>query len=97
MRMVFILLCLAGFLFGQNGQKLYYKCMICHGDKAQKKALGKSAIINTWSEEQIYKALIGYKNGTYGGRYKGSMIAQAKSLSDEQLKLLSKYISKLKK
>jgi len=75
----------------------FQKCSACHGKNAEKKALNKSAIIKDWNASKIEEALIGYKNGTYGGAMKGLMQSQVNSLSDKEITDLSKYISTLNK
>ena len=80
-----------------DGATLYKKCAGCHGVNAQKKALGKSQVINTFKSDMIVTALKGYKDGTYGGPMKGIMKGQANSLDDDQIKALAKYIPTLKK
>ncbi|NOX15805.1 MAG: c-type cytochrome [Epsilonproteobacteria bacterium] len=80
-----------------DGATLFKNCAGCHGVNAQKKALGFSKVINSWKADKIESALIGYKKGTYGGAMKGIMKTQAVRLSDEKIKILSKYISTLKK
>ena len=75
--------------------KLFTKCAGCHGNKAQKHALGVSKIIAGWSAKKIEDALHGYKNGTFGGVMKGVMKGQVSSLSDKDIKVLANYISKL--
>lgn len=71
------------------------KCASCHGAKADKPALGKSQIIAQWPASQIEEALHGYKSGSYGKEMKAIMQGQAKSLSPDQIKALSKYIPTL--
>jgi cytochrome c553 len=78
-----------------DGAALFTPCKGCHGTDASKKALGKSAVIKGWDENKIFEALNGYKNGTYGGTMKGLMVGQVKSLSEDKLKSLAKYISTL--
>ncbi len=79
-----------------NASNLYAnRCSSCHGINAEKSALNASAVIAQWDSKQIQKALEGYKNGTFGGKMKGIMQAQSKSLSDEEIKLLSDYITTL--
>ncbi len=77
----------------KNANTLYKPCAGCHGASAEKKALGKSAVIKGWNEDKILTSLIGYKNETYGGSMKAVMSSQIKSLSDTDLKILSKHIS----
>ena len=79
----------------EAGKKAYKACSSCHGNNAEKMALGKSKIIKGWSEDKTLNALAGYKDGTYGGAMKALMAGQAKMLSDENAKLVAKYISTL--
>lgn len=69
-------------------------CAGCHGQHAEKKALGKSAVIKGWSVDKITAALKGYKDGSYGGQMKGVMKGQAARLSDTDIKELATIISK---
>ncbi|MCF6172328.1 MAG: c-type cytochrome [Campylobacteraceae bacterium] len=96
-----ILLALAGFainaMAASDGATLFKNCAGCHGANAQKKALGRSQVINEWKSDKIVSALSGYKKGTYGGAMKGIMKSQASKLSAEQIKTLAKYIPTLKK
>ena len=57
-------------------------CVSCHGQNFQKKALGKSKIVKNMSVEEIKTALIGYKNGTYGGSMKMIMKGQVSRISN---------------
>ena len=80
---------------GKTGAELYSSCISCHGIDASKKALNKSAIIKTWNAKKIEDALLGYKNGTYGGAMKGIMKGQVIKLNLNEIKKLSIYIEKL--
>ena len=78
-----------------DGATLYKSCAGCHGVNAEKKALGKSEIIKGWSQAEVAKALEGYKKGTRNIHGMGGLMkAQASKLSQEQIKVLSEYISK---
>ena len=77
----------------QTPELLYKSCKGCHGVTGEKRALGKSAIIKGWSEDKIYKALSGYKDGTYGSTMKRLMKGKVKNLSSDDIKQLSLYIS----
>jgi len=83
-------------LLAADGASIYKKCAGCHGVKAEKAALGKSKIIANMSEDEISKALNGYKDGTYGGTMKGLMKGQVASLSKEDVSSLATYIASLK-
>lgn len=78
------------------GKQLYLKCAGCHGKKAEKKALGKSAIVQGWSKEDISSALLGYKDGSYGGVMKGVMKSQVSNLSEIEINTLSSYMAAFK-
>lgn len=77
-----------------DGKALFMKCAGCHGQNGELHALGKSQKISEWDETKIENALLGYKNGTYGGNMKGIMIGQVMNLSETDIKALAKYISK---
>lgn len=84
-------------LMAADGAALYKKCVSCHGAKAEKKALGKSEVINTWSAAQIEEALNGYKAGTRNVHGMGALMkGQAAALSEDDIKALSAYIAGLK-
>lgn len=78
-----------------DGEKLFKKCVACHGKKAEKLAPGAEVVVNTLSEQEIYDALSGYKAGTFGGKSKKTMELQVKKLNDEDFKALAKYIKTL--
>ena len=78
-----------------NGEMIFSKCKSCHGNSAEKRALGTSQIIKGWEIAKIEKALRGYKEGTYGREMKNIMSAQAKALSDEEIKKVAVYIHSL--
>ena len=78
-----------------EGKKAYKACASCHGQNGEKAALGKSKVIKGWSADKTINALNGYKDGTYGGSMKALMKGQSQMLSDENAKLVAKYISTL--
>lgn len=78
-----------------GGALFSQKCASCHGAKAEKSALGKSAIIADFSEQQVKEALKGYQAGTYGKEMKALMQGQAKGLNEGQIDALAKHISSL--
>ncbi|MDP2851660.1 MAG: c-type cytochrome [Sulfuricurvum sp.] len=78
-----------------GGTLFTQKCASCHGAKGEKSALGKSAVIAEFSEQQVKDALRGYQTGTYGKEMKGLMQGQAKALNDAQIDALAKFISAL--
>ena len=79
------------------GQAKYAKCVSCHGQKGEKKGLGKSEIITGWDVAKVEEALKGYKAGTrnvhgMGGVMKGQVAAY----SDADIKAVAEYIHGLK-
>jgi len=61
-------------------------CTGCHGQNFEKKALGKSKIVSDMTKAEVNDAMVGYKNGTYGGPMKGLMKGQVVKYTDEELK-----------
>ena len=78
-----------------SGEVVFGKCKTCHGMNAEKSALGTSQIIKGWDSTKIENALKGYQSGTYGGAMKNVMAAQAKGLSDDEIKKVANYIHSL--
>lgn len=76
-----------------NAKGLYLKCAGCHGQTAEKAALGKSQVIKNWDSSKIVNSLKGYKAGTYGGAMKGVMKSQVMNLNDDEINALGEYIS----
>lgn len=68
-------------------------CAGCHGTDFQASALGRSKIVKNMTADEIEKALIGYKNGTYGGSMKGIMKGQVSKYSENELKAVAQKIS----
>lgn len=80
----------------KEGKALFAACAACHGQKAEKKALGKSEIIAGWEKGRLVSALKGYKDGSYGGAMKTIMLGQVTSKTDAQIDALATYVSSLK-
>lgn len=80
-----------------SGADLYQQCASCHGTLGEKKALGKSKVINELSKEELVTALKGYKEGSYGASMKALMKGQVTKLEDNDMTALAEYISQLKK
>jgi len=85
---------LAAAALAADGKALFVKCAGCHGTDGAKTALGNKTLKGQ-KAEAIAKTLAGYKAKTYGGAKKGMMEAQAATLSDDDIKALADYISKL--
>lgn len=95
---ILISLVSASLLMGTDkGKEVYYqKCVSCHGVNGEKEAIGTSRAINTLTQEEIRSALTGYANGSYGGKYKKLKAGMARTLSKEDIDVLSVYIQTLK-
>jgi len=78
----------AGLCAAAEGQELYARCQGCHGPDASK-------LIKSKAEADLMKALNGYKAKDYGGEKKVMMENQVKNLSEDDIKVLAKYMSKL--
>jgi cytochrome c-type protein NapB len=63
-------------------------CKGCHGANFEKHALGKSKIVKDMTKDEVSAALVGYKNGTYGGPMKGVMKGQVAKYSEADLKAI---------
>ena len=79
----------------EAGKTVYKACASCHGQNAEKPALGKSQVIQGWSALKTEAALKGYVDGTYGSSMKAIMKGQAARLSADETKAVSDYISAL--
>jgi len=80
-----------------DGAALFKKCAGCHGAKAEKHALGKSAVIAGLDAATIEKDLKGYKAGTLNKHGMGTLMkGQVAALSDADIKALAEYIHGLK-
>ncbi|MGL2535122.1 c-type cytochrome [Helicobacter pylori] len=86
-------LAFANVLMATDVKALVKGCAACHGVKFEKKALGKSKIVNMMSEKEIEEDLMAFKSGA---KKNPVMTVQAKKLSDEDIKALAKYIPTLK-
>lgn len=80
---------------GVDATTLYKTCGSCHGQKAEKSALGKSQIIAGWDKQRIIDALHGYKKGTYGGVMKNIMTGQVSGKTNADIEALADLISKM--
>ena len=79
----------------EAGKAVYKACASCHGNNAEKPALGKSQVIKGWSVSKVENALHGYIDGSYGGSMKAIMKGQAARLSKDELNAVAEYISGL--
>ena len=95
-KILLTVLTMSTMIMAADGTTLYNKCAGCHGTFGEKKALGKSKVINTMKKEDLISALNGYKDGSYGGAMKGLMKGQVAKLSNEDIEALAAHISTLK-
>lgn len=97
MKTLLAILAFSAVLGAADGSALFSKCAACHGAKAEKPALGKSAVIAGWSSDKTLEALKGYKAGTRNVHGMGALMkGQTLALSDSDMKTLGEYIAKLK-
>jgi cytochrome c-type protein NapB len=61
-------------------------CKGCHGVDFEKASLGSSKVVRDMTKEEVTKALLGYKNGTYGGSMKGVMTEKVKNYTEKELR-----------
>jgi len=69
-------------------------CAGCHGASFEKHALGVSKIVKDLTHDEIASALVGYKNGTFGGPMKGVMKGQVGRYTVAELKAFALTIGK---
>jgi len=96
MRLLTLLLLASTVIFADapEGGALYRACAKCHGDAGEKTTFSRP--IGGWNEQELRKALGGYRAGTRNLRGQGSIMRQRLSgYSDAQLDALAKYVSKL--
>jgi cytochrome c553 len=85
-------------LMAADGAAVYKACAGCHGADGKTKALGKSALIAGLDAATVEKDLKGYKAGTLNKHGMGGVMkGQAGKLSDEDIKAVAEYISKMAK
>ena len=79
-------------------EKAYFeKCAACHGSEGTIRALGKSRIIAEQPYNILYKKLKEYKNGDSDKRENGILMkSQITKFNDNEIKILSVYISQMK-
>lgn len=80
---------------GPSGEEIFKSCAACHGQKAEKEALGKSQVIKGWEKQKIIDAINGYKAGTYGGIMKNIMKGQVANKTDIEIDAVATFISNL--
>lgn len=98
MKAKILLLLLAGTatLSMAEGSVEFQRCAVCHGEHAEKKSLGVSAVIAGWEENKIVEKLKAYKSGKLNQYGYGSMMGgQATKLNDTQMREIARYVSKL--
>lgn len=97
MKTLLALLGLTLVLSAADGSALFQKCAACHGQKAEKAALGKSEVIAGWKSDKTLDALKGYKAGTRNTKGMGALMkGQTATLSDADMKTIADYVAGLK-
>jgi len=99
MKKLAITMLLAGStLLMADGAASFAKCAGCHGQNAEKAALGKSAIIAGQDAAKTIEKLKGYKAGTLNQHGMGGLMkGQVASMDDATIKEVADYIAGLKK
>jgi cytochrome c553 len=98
MKKIALALLLAGTSLAMaDGKALFAKCAGCHGADGKTKALGKSDPIAGLAAEEVLKDLQGYKAGTLNKHGMGGVMKGQANMSDEDMKALADYISKMAK
>lgn len=69
-------------------------CTSCHGGDWSKRALGKSQVVSQMTHADIAEALVGYKDGSYGGSMKGLMRGQLVKYSNDELEAFAQTIGR---
>ncbi len=75
-----------------NGNKVYSKCIACHGKHGEGKASQKAPLIGGQFDWYVLKQLQDMKSGA---RINDVMMPTVKGLSDQDMKDVSLYVSKL--
>lgn len=69
------------------------KCAKCHGNEGEKSSGASGGIeLKGQSVDELRDKLMGYKDGSYGGKKKATMKRLAAKLDDEQIAGLAKLI-----
>ena len=80
-----------------DGAASFAKCAGCHGQKGEKAALGKSAVIGGQDAAKTLEQLKGYKAGTLNQHGMGALMkGQVATLDDAAMKEVADYIATLK-
>lgn len=84
-----------------QGEKVFKKCVACHGAKAEKSYLNKVPVLTTLDAETMVTDMKAYKAGEIeGGKGRfglgGVMKGQMASLSEDDMKAVAEYITTLK-
>lgn len=78
-------------------EKLYTaKCLGCHGADGSKVPPGADKATKGMSRADLEKALLGYKDGSYGGAKKASMVVIMRNIADEDVKALAAFMADMK-
>lgn len=89
-------LAMGQFAFAADGATIFKRfCAGCHGQSGENSA-GGSDPIKGRSSADIQKMLLGYKDGSFGGKHKATMQNVVKKLSDDDVRAVADYIETLK-
>jgi len=91
-KIFFLVFLLLSFLSSTSTAVNLHRCTECHGKHFEKSAMGLSRIVKDLSEEELSKALHGYKNETHGGTMQIVMSNQISKFTDEDIVEIVKEI-----
>ena len=79
-----------------DGSKIFKRCAVCHGDKADKRSLNVSKYIAGMKKDDIIELLHTYQAGKINQYGFGNMMkGQVNKISEEQLEAVAAYIESL--
>ena len=80
----------------QDGGQLFQRaCIGCHGESGTSTEMGIPNALKGQSADALYKKMLGYKAGTFGGSRRNVMQSAVKSYSEEQIRALADSVAKL--
>ena len=83
--------------FAADGEKVYKKCVACHGAKAEKVYLNKIPALNSLDPQEMVENMKKYKAGELNLFKMGpAMKGQMASLTEEDMQAVVDYIQTLK-
>lgn len=86
----------AAFAGGDVAEYYAKRCGTCHGDDGSKTSGASGGVmLKGQSAEDIKAKLMGYKDGSYGGKRKKTMMRMVDKIDDKMIEDLAQYIGGL--